>query len=332
MKIIYASLLVSGVAAAEPKLEIGGTLGGHSFSKTTELGANDDNSDPGPDSSGLIGVRAAYAFLPRLAIEGEANIIPTKDDVLGDSVMVYGFGIHARVDLLTGKIRPFVVAGVGMNVLRSSSPQMSNDVDQAYQWGLGVRWAMSERVDLRVDARQVIVPDRTHNGATADYEMLVGATYRIGKIEKPLPPPLPAPVIEEPPPPAPEPPPPPAPAPAPEPIKELAGIGFELDSAVIAIDSAPIMDKAYELLSKHPEISVEISGHTSAEGDHDRNLHLSLQRAEAVKAYLVGRGISGDRIQTVGYGPDKPIGDNKTEDGRRQNRRIEFHLLDTSGK
>lgn len=330
MKILYVSLLVSGVAAAEPRLELGGSLGGHSFSKTSELGANDDTTDPGPDSSELVGVRAAYVVLPRVAVEGELNLIPTKDDVLGDRVMVYGLGVHARVDLLTGKIRPFVVAGVGMNVLRSSSPQMQNDVDQAYHWGLGVRWAMSERVDLRVDARQVIVPDRTHDGATSDYELMLGATYRIGTIARPLPPP---PVVhEEPPPPPPPVVEPPPPAPAPEPISELAGIGFEPDSAVIAIDSAPIMEKAYELLTKHPEISVEISGHTSAEGDRDRNLHLSLQRAEAVKSYLVGRGISADRIQTVGYGPDKPIRDNATEDGRRQNRRIEFHLLDVRGQ
>lgn len=326
MKIIYVSLVLSGVAAAEPRLEVGGSLGGHAFSKTSELGANDDTTDPGPDSSGMVGVRAAYAVVPRIAIEGELNLIPTKDDVLGDRVMVYGLGVHARVDLLTGKIRPFAVAGVGMNVLRSSSPQMQNDVDQAYHWGLGVRWAMSERVDLRVDARQVIVPDRTHDGATSDYELMLGATYRIGKITRPPPPPPP--VVSPPPAPAPV----PEPTPVPEPITELAGIGFEPDSAVIAIESAPIMEKAYELLSQHPEISVEISGHTSVEGDRERNLRLSLQRAEAVKSYLVGRGIAAERIQTVGYGPDKPIRDNASEDGRRQNRRIEFHLLDVRGQ
>ncbi|HEY0251786.1 MAG TPA: OmpA family protein [Kofleriaceae bacterium] len=324
MKAIYL-LFVPIAASAEPRIELGGTIGGHAFSSSTELGVSDQAMEPGPDSSGLIGARAAYVVMPRLAVEGEVSIIPTKDDVLGDRAMVYALGLHARVDLLQGNLRPFIVAGIGANILRSSSPQMSNDVDQAYHWGLGVRWGMNEHVDLRVDARQVIVPDRTHDGATADYELLVGATYRFGTTPKPKPLPPPPPVIVEqalPPP----------PAPAPEPIKELAGIGFELDSAVIAIDSAPIMEKAYELLANHPEVSVEISGHTSAEGDHDRNLALSLHRAEAVKAYLVGRGIAAARLTTVGYGPDRPIADDRAEDGRRQNRRIEFHLLNVRGQ
>lgn len=321
-------LLIPVAAHAEPRLELGVTAGAHSFSHSTELGVDDDLAEPGPSSSSLLGARVAYAVLPRLAIEGELTLIPSKDDVLGDRVMVYGLGAHVRFDLLTGKLRPFVVAGIGANILRSGSPQMSNDVDQAYHWGAGVRYALSERVDLRVDARQQIVPDRTHDGATSDFELLLGATYRIGAIARPLPPPPPQPappvVVEEPPPP------PPPPVPQPEPIAELAGIGFELDSAVISIESAPILEKAYQMLAKHPELAVEISGHTSSDGDRDRNLRLSLSRAEAVKAYLVGRGIDGLRIQTVGHGSDLPIGDNKTEDGRRQNRRIEFHVLEPS--
>jgi OOP family OmpA-OmpF porin len=332
MKKILFALLLPVAASAEPRVELGITAGAHSFSHSTELGAADDLMEPGPSSSELLGARVAYAIVPRLAIEGELTLIPSKDDVLGDRVMVYGLGAHLRFDLLTGKLRPFVLAGVGANILRSSSPQVTNDVDQAYHWGLGVRFAVNERVDVRIDGRQELVPDRTHDGATSDFEVLLGATYRFGAIAKALPPPLPPPpvVVEEPPPPAP--PPPPPPVIQPEPIAELAGIGFQLDSAVIAIESAPILEKAYQLLATHPKLSVEISGHTSADGDHERNLHLSLERAEAVKAYLVGRGIDGARIQTVGHGSDLPIGDNKTDEGRRLNRRIEFHVLEASGE
>ena len=74
-------------------------------------------------------------------------------------------------------------------------------------------------------------------------------------------------------------------------------------------------------------LAVEISGHTSAEGNHDRNAQLSLARAEAVKAYLVKRGIAAERILTVGHGSDVPVADNGSEDGRRHNRRIEFRIL-----
>jgi OOP family OmpA-OmpF porin len=158
---------------------------------------------------------------------------------------------------------------------------------------------------------------------------MLGVTYRIGQIEHPLPPPPPVIVPPEEPPPAP---PPPPPVPQPEPIAELAGIGFELDSAVVSIDSYAIMERAHEMLAKHPALTVEISGHTSSEGDAERNLKLSLARAEAVKAYLVGRGIEAVRIQTVGHGSDVPVSDNTTEDGRKKNRRIEFHILDGAGQ
>ncbi len=329
MKLALVILCFPALASADPRIEVGGILGAHSFSHTTELGSTDDSAQPGPSSSSLFGARAAYVVIPRIAIEGELAIIPTKDDVLGHAAMVYGLGAHVRFDLLTGKLRPFVVAGFGANVLRSSSVQMTNDVDQAYHWGLGARWALSERVDLRIDGRQELVPDRHHNGATSDFEVTLGATYRIGAITKPKPKPMV--VVVEAPRAVPTPPPPVIVA-TPEPIRELAGIGFELDSAVISIDSAPIMEKAYELLRAHPQLSVEISGHTSADGDAERNLQLSLVRAEAVKAYLVKRGIAAGQIQTVGHGSDVPIADNHTDEGRRQNRRIEFHVLEAGGQ
>ena len=330
MKLVLVTLCLPALAYADPKIEVGGILGAHAFSHTTELGSPDDSSQPGPASSGLFGARAAYVITPRLAVEGELAVIPTKERAVGDAAMVYGLGAHVRFDLLTGKLRPFVVAGVGANILRSSSPLMGNDVDQAYHWGLGARWALSERVDVRVDGRQELVPDRKHNGATSDFEVTLGASYRLGSFTRRKPVVVAAPVTPTPPP-QPAPPPPPL-IPAPAPIRDLAGIGFELDSAVISIDSAPIMEKAYALLHAQPRLRVEVSGHTSADGDADRNLRLALARAEAVKAYLVGRGIGPDQIETVGHGSEMPVAENQTDAGRRQNRRIEFHVLEPGGQ
>jgi OOP family OmpA-OmpF porin len=110
-------------------------------------------------------------------------------------------------------------------------------------------------------------------------------------------------------------------------LAELTGIGFELDSAKIDITSAPLLERAYEILHANPTISIEIAGHTSSDGDANRNQLLSLQRAEAVKKYLVGRGIDGGRLLTVGHGSDEPVADNRTDEGRKQNRRIEFRIL-----
>ena len=110
-------------------------------------------------------------------------------------------------------------------------------------------------------------------------------------------------------------------------IKELTGIGFEVNSAIIDVASSALLDRAYEILSKNTKLRVEISGHTSADGNPDRNLTLSLERAEAVKDYLVARGIADDRIITVGHGSDKPIAPNADVRKREQNRRIEFRIL-----
>jgi outer membrane protein OmpA-like peptidoglycan-associated protein len=110
-------------------------------------------------------------------------------------------------------------------------------------------------------------------------------------------------------------------------IEELAGIGFERDSWKIDLYSAPILERAYHLLENNPRLSVEISGHTSSEGNAERNLELSLKRAEAVKLYLIKRGIDPVRILAVGHGAEQPIADNMTDEGRTLNRRIEFRVM-----
>jgi outer membrane protein OmpA-like peptidoglycan-associated protein len=323
VKTTLAVSLLPSLALAGGRSEVGLAAGGHDFSHDVELGVADAANEPGPASGAMIGVRAALPLLDRLAIEAEAMVIPTHDDVLGEPATVYGLRAHVRFDVLTGRLRPFVVAGGGVHVLRSSSPQMDNDVDRSLHWGLGVRYAITDRFDVRVDGRQLIVPDRTPNGATSDYELTAGITYRFGGAKPAavvVPLLVPAPIVVEAPPP-------PPPAPPPRVIEELAGIGFELDSAKIDIASAPILERAVKLMTDNPDLSVEISGHTSAEGDSERNYALSLARAEAVKGYLVSRGIAESRILTLGHGAEVPIADNKTEDGRRKNRRIEFRVL-----
>ena len=80
-------------------------------------------------------------------------------------------------------------------------------------------------------------------------------------------------------------------------------------------------------MKNYADLKIEISGHTDNKGKREKNVALSLARAEAVKANLVGKGVDGARIETRGAGPDEPIASNKTKRGRTQNRRIEFKLL-----
>jgi outer membrane protein OmpA-like peptidoglycan-associated protein len=72
---------------------------------------------------------------------------------------------------------------------------------------------------------------------------------------------------------------------------------------------------------------IEISGHTDNVGKKSANKKLSQQRADAVRAYLVAKGIDPDRIKAVGYGDEKPVASNDTSEGRQKNRRIEVIAL-----
>ena len=78
------------------------------------------------------------------------------------------------------------------------------------------------------------------------------------------------------------------------------------------------------MLSGNPTLKMIIEGHNDNVGNPGSNKTLSEQRASSVKTALVNKGISTDRIKTVGYGQDKPIADNSTEDGKAKNRRVEI--------
>jgi len=108
----------------------------------------------------------------------------------------------------------------------------------------------------------------------------------------------------------------------------LEGVTFDLNSAKLTKQSEKTLDAAVAVLEKYPEIKVEISGHTDSSGKREHNLTLSRERADAVVKYLADHGIAGARMQTRGAGPDEPIDTNKTKQGRANNRRIEFRVLD----
>ena len=107
----------------------------------------------------------------------------------------------------------------------------------------------------------------------------------------------------------------------------IKGIYFDVNKDTIKPKSFKVLDNAVKVLKQFPDTRVEISGHTDSDGGHDYNVDLSQRRADSVKKYLQDKGIDGARMQTKGYGPDKPIADNKTKKGKAKNRRIEFKLL-----
>jgi outer membrane protein OmpA-like peptidoglycan-associated protein/opacity protein-like surface antigen len=108
----------------------------------------------------------------------------------------------------------------------------------------------------------------------------------------------------------------------------LEGITFRTGSAQLTPGAKLVLDKVVQTLSDYPKMMVEVSGHTDNVGKRLGNMRLSQRRAESVKAYMVSRGITTDRIKTAGYGPDKPVVPNTDAEGRAKNRRIEFIRVD----
>ena len=103
------------------------------------------------------------------------------------------------------------------------------------------------------------------------------------------------------------------------------GIVFKSGKATIDPSSGATLGQALEAFKNFPDVTVEIRGYTDNVSKASANKKLSLARAEAVKSWLVKKGVDPARITTKGYGPENPIGDNKTPEGRAKNRRIEFY-------
>ena len=149
-----------------------------------------------------------------------------------------------------------------------------------------------------------------------------------GAIVPPPPAPAPAPVVA----PAPAPAPKPAPAPAPAVASKVtyaADAFFDFDKAVLKPEGKAKLD---DLVSKVKGINLEVIiavGHTDSVGSDAYNQKLSVKRSEAVKAYLVSKGIEKSRVYTEGKGEKQPVADNKTKEGRSKNRRVEIEVVGT---
>jgi outer membrane protein OmpA-like peptidoglycan-associated protein len=101
-------------------------------------------------------------------------------------------------------------------------------------------------------------------------------------------------------------------------------INFDTDKATLRPDAQPIVDEIHKLLTADASLTLSIEGHTDSTGGAEHNRQLSAARARSVYGALVGLGTDPERLTSRGFGPDKPIADNATDEGRAKNRRVEL--------
>jgi len=104
-------------------------------------------------------------------------------------------------------------------------------------------------------------------------------------------------------------------------------IQFALDKSEILPVSFGLLDEVTKVIQENPHVQkISIEGHASDEGDDNYNLTLSKARAEAVRAYLISKGVAADRLASTGYGESKPLVANDSPQNREKNRRVEFNI------
>ncbi|OCB75424.1 OmpA family protein [Flavobacterium crassostreae] len=106
--------------------------------------------------------------------------------------------------------------------------------------------------------------------------------------------------------------------------KVVLNINFDVDKAILQKEEQKVVDEIFTLLSNNPSLKLSIEGHTDNSGSVERNKKLSAERANTVRYALVGKGIDSKRLKSSGFGSEKPLATNNTEDNKAKNRRVEL--------
>ena len=106
--------------------------------------------------------------------------------------------------------------------------------------------------------------------------------------------------------------------------KAILYINFDSGKSTIKNESMPVIEQIIEMMKQAPDIKISVEGHTDSDGSNESNLKLSEARAKAVVEAIVKGGIDAARLSSLGYGEEKPIADNSTDEGKAKNRRVEL--------
>ncbi len=284
---------------------------------------------------------AGYMLNDYIGAQAELQaLFQTEDNHIGEedfirqsrqTTSMIGGGIGPRFSLPLGPIVPYIVGTGGYYAglsgrLSQSAPGFSAGLGIDYQFtdslkaGLYGRYNRAYMSPRPTDLGPGQVPDERFGKDIEWATAGLALTYTFPEEEE---------VAEAPAPPEPKTVPKNEPLPLPPPTRKkivLRSVYFEFDKSTIRGDAAPVLDEAAGLLRDEGEINVAAEGHTDEIGTDVYNLRLSQRRADAVRGYLVGKGINGKRIRTEAYGESRPVATNETAEGRAQNRRVELRV------
>lgn len=283
-------------------------------------------------------VELAYADLGEVNVKHRNPLIGTKGTISYEVPNIMA-GYYLPMDKLMRDfpLDPFIKLGVS-SIQNSSSPSIIPYEQQSsaqlalglgYEWRFAKNWKFRnifESYDVDAYLFSVSVAYIFGEGKTRPPHQLVIQEKTVAAIE-----PVPAPVNEKPIEPA------PVVLPV-EPVQKnvckvfdgsLEGVVFKVNSDELTSQSKSILLKASVVLKEFSDVKVEIQAHTDSQGSSEYNKALSAKRAKSVKAFFVEQGIDSSRISSEGYGEDRPVASNETEEGRAKNRRVEIKPLDT---
>ena len=240
------------------------------------------------------------------------------------------YGLDAKLSLPNGKWLPFAKLGYGRTNGKGDALASAVGGSSAHL-GLGVEYKFAPNWSLAGEYGT----GSGKNAATKlnNNNFTLGVNYYF---DKPVAAPVVAPAV------APAPAAPavkavaPAPAPAPsetwktlleERPVTIEGTHFDFDSAKLRPAANKVLSEVVEFAATYKDAQLDISGHTDSIGTNSYNQKLSERRAESVRAHLVKKGVAPSRIIAKGYGEEKPVADNKTKEGRAQNRRVEIRSV-----